>query len=91
MFILKIYLEIAVPTILGGMDLNTNMELIPGLHQDVTTEEGYVYNYAFEKIATLDRIHFIHPIKLSQIDKTETGTKYCKLIIEVTIKMKHLD
>ena len=74
----RIYLEIAVPTILGGMAANTDIEIIAGLYPWVNTEDGDPMANAFEKIALLDRVQFVHPIKVPTMDRK----RYCELMIQ---------
>jgi hypothetical protein len=78
-----IHSEIAVPTILAGIDINTNMEVIPGLYPWVKTEKEQPLYFAIEKLAILDRVNFAHPIKISLINGTKKAIKLCKFIIQV--------
>ena len=74
----RIFLEIAVPTILGGMAANADIEIIAGLYPWVRTEVGDPMSRAFEKIALLDRVQFVHPVKVGWMDRK----RYCELMIQ---------
>ena len=73
----------AVPTILAGIASTTEIVAIPGLNPYVNTEKGDPMHDFLEKCATLDRIYFVHPLKISQIDGNEQGKKFCDIIIQV--------
>jgi hypothetical protein len=66
----RIYLEIAVPTILGGLVANIDIEIIAGLYRNKD---------AIEKIAFLDRVQLVHPVKIST---TMDRKRYCELMIQ---------
>jgi hypothetical protein len=74
----RIFLEIAVPTILGGMAANTEIEYIAGLFPSCMTEVGDPFYLGFEKITLLDRVQFIHPLKVPRMDRK----RYCELMIQ---------
>jgi hypothetical protein len=74
----QIFLEIAVPTILGGMAASTDIEIIAGLNPWVNTEVGNPMANLFEKITLLDRVQFVHPVKVPTMDKK----RYCELMIQ---------
>jgi hypothetical protein len=68
-----------VPTILGGLAVNTEMELLPGLYPWVKTElTPNPMDYTFEKLALLDRLYFAHPVKIMSMEKA----RFCQVIIQ---------
>lgn len=72
----------AVPTILGGMVDNSEIQVIPGLQQWHYYKIGNLIandlNNLFEKLALVDRLYFAHPVKVTTMDKK----RYCQIIIE---------
>ncbi len=75
--------EVAVPAMLGGMSLTEEIQAFKGLYPWVTTETGDPMNNAMQKLATLDRIYFAHPIKINQMIGTPKAIELCASIIQV--------
>ena len=64
----KVFLEIAVPTLLAGLAPKSNMEIM------------YGYYAWFEKRMDKNLDTFIHPVKILKMIATENGTQFCKLL-----------
>jgi hypothetical protein len=71
----NVFLELAVPGILNGLDANNNMAILNGQY-DWSRKE--IFNsYDYEKIGT-----FFHPSKLIFYNASALGTKFCEKFIQ---------
>jgi len=81
--------ELAVPTVLGGLALSNDTEIIAGIYVWVGNRDKManktasdfthsIKTLAFEKLALLDRLHFAHPIKINKMD----NKRYCQVMIQ---------
>ncbi|CAF0813496.1 unnamed protein product [Brachionus calyciflorus] len=66
----RVFLEIAVPMILAGLDTNKNIQKLNGYYEWNKKPLNYDLNYK--------QIDFFHPFKLSKIDNYNVGRNYCK-------------
>ena len=64
----KVFLEIAVPTLLAGLVPKSDVEIM------------YGYYAWFEKRMDTNLDTFIHPVKILKMIATENGTQFCKLL-----------
>ena len=71
----NVFLELAVPGILSGIDLNSNMETLEGTYDWVRAGPFNFDNY--EKIGL-----FYHPTKFSQYKASTLGKKFCQSFIQ---------
>ena len=74
-----VWLELAVPSILGGLDVNENMEII----------RGYFAWHGKDMFNVYDEIDFYHPSKLITYEASSLGNKFCKYFIQD--KFDHLN
>ena len=70
-----VFLELAVPGILSGLDVNFNMEIISGTY-DWNRAEVFV-SYSYAKIGL-----FFHPSKLINYNASAWGYKFCENFIQ---------
>ena len=68
---------------LGGMSLTEDIQVMKGLYPWVTTEIDNPLNNAIQKLATLDRLYFAHPIKIYPMVGTPQAIELCDSIIQV--------
>ena len=71
----NIFLELAVPGILSGLDYNFNMNILNGTY-DWSRREIFD-SYAYDKIGS-----FFHPSKLFVYNASLLGNKFCKHFIQ---------
>ena len=68
---------------LGGMSLTEDIQALKGLYPWVATETGDPMKNAMQKLATLDRLYFAHPIKINPMIGTPKAIELCASIIQV--------
>ena len=71
----NVFLELAVPGILNGLDANNNMRILNGYYEWSGKELFNSYNY--EKIGI-----FFHPSKLIRYNASALGNKFCEKFIQ---------
>ena len=69
----NIFLEIAVPTILAGIENETNIYLINGSY----TWSGQIDINSYDKLG-----YFAHPVKISQYYNTSNGKRFCDKFVK---------
>ena len=78
----NVVLEIAVPTILAGLDTEKACEIMGGQYYFGAKK----FNFgAYNKFK-----YFVHPSKISHYKKTEIGNQYCSLFVQDKIKNDQL-
>ena len=70
-----VFLELAVPGILSGLDVNSNMEIISGTYEWLRRDVFASYSYA--KIGL-----FFHPSKLIKYNASALGYKFWENFIQ---------
>ena len=73
-----IFLELAVPIILAGIELNDNVQLINGYYEN----KGLPFQFE----TMYSKIDFFHPFKLTQLDKKNVSNDYCNFYINEFFK-----
>jgi hypothetical protein len=75
----KVYVEIAVSTILAGLDHYEKIELLPGTYKCCGKFGMHLYK---------DMGVFGHAAKISKYNASEEGKKFCELFVQDTLNLK---
>ena len=75
----NVFLELAVPGILSGLDSNGNMELLSGTYE-WNKRDVFSSYYSYNKIGA-----FFHPSKLFNYNASYLGRKFCEYFLQETV------